>query len=242
MNTVFSRIRMISFAAAIVIVWAIVIRPTGAATIVVESVRSHRQNTAVSAYGLTHEDVRQLKATLSDAWQIVPIRKLPQQARVGEQVADLELIGTLPALADISEMSIQQGRFLIPKDIDHRTSVVVLESQIARRLFRGDQVVGSNVRIGNQYFLVVGLIDSASTSASPKRRGNSAYIPLTTMLSRYGHTAINRHSGRFEIDRYELSQIRIESRSATTVHAVADTVRSLLEKRHDKRDFSIRVL
>ncbi|QKJ68295.1 ABC transporter permease (plasmid) [Deefgea piscis] len=83
-------------------------------------------------------------------------------AKVGYngQSVDSSIVGTTVGLADIAGLRLAQGRFI--SDFDHRETFVVLGARVANALSHGvnSVLVGSLVRINDDLFTVVGILEA----------------------------------------------------------------------------------
>jgi putative ABC transport system permease protein len=73
------------------------------------------------------------------------------------------------------------GRFLTESDIDHRTKVCVLGSELAETLFPHTDPLEKYIRIGPEEFTVVGVLQERG-SMFGQSRDNFVGIPLTTLM------------------------------------------------------------
>ena len=73
------------------------------------------------------------------------------------------------------------GRFLTKSDIDHRTKVCVLGSELAETLFPHTDPLEKNIRIGPEEFTVVGVLQERGSMLG-QSRDNFVGIPLTTLM------------------------------------------------------------
>jgi len=97
------------------------------------------------------------------------------------------LVGTSAAYLDVFSLAITNGRFLTPYDLFHRQRVAVLGEQTAMSLFSTTHITGRVIRLGKEWFTVVGVLaaDNLPTlklsSYQVPEAGHSIYIPLTVM-------------------------------------------------------------
>lgn len=216
------------------------IHPAPAEEILLESTQPEGGNARVRRYGLTRDDYQRILQTLPRVQHLVPVRKMPQQARNGERITNIDLIGTTGELATLDELKVAHGRFLTTKDVTSRNNVAVIDTLTARRLFAFTNPIGQNVRIGDDYFLIVGRLAEDQGLTAGKRRTGKIYIPLTAMQSRFGDLVVTSKTGAVEMDRYELSQIRVELEPNADVSAAMRVIRELLKKTHETTDYSVR--
>ncbi len=76
------------------------------------------------------------------------------------------------------------GRFLTKSDIQHRTKVCVLGSELAETLFPHTDPIEKEIRIGPEKFTVVGVLQERG-SMFGQSRDNFVGIPITTLMKYY---------------------------------------------------------
>lgn len=206
------------------------------AEIVLESVKPPQSD---SKFGLTNSEYQAISQMLRGARHVVPVRTLRQTARRRTRELEVQLVGTTAEYAEVDQLDVAQGRFLTSQDGNKRNNVAVLGAVAARRLFGIDMPIGQHVRVGGQYFLVVGMLEPTQTT-SRRQDGRSIYIPLSTMQSRYGDRQVKTLPGMFERYHYELSQIRIVLEEPESIEPTMEVLRSLFKKTHEQQDYSIR--
>jgi putative ABC transport system permease protein len=75
----------------------------------------------------------------------------------------------------------ERGRFLIKSDIDHRTKVCVLGSELDEILFPNLNALGKEIRIGPEKFTVVGVLQKRG-SIFGQSQDNWVGIPISTLM------------------------------------------------------------
>jgi putative ABC transport system permease protein len=76
----------------------------------------------------------------------------------GERTKRLAVLGTTDKFAEISFLTLQEGRFFTPNDIERRRNVVVLGQTPFRALFPNSDPIGKTIRVGDDAFTVVGVV------------------------------------------------------------------------------------
>ena len=82
------------------------------------------------------------------------------------------------------------GRFLTKSDIQHRTKVCVLGSELAETLFPHVDPLEKEIRIGPEKFTVVGVLQERG-SMFGQSRDNFVGIPITTLMKYYPYDPEN---------------------------------------------------
>ncbi len=144
------------------------------------------------------------------------------------------VIGTTSQYATVRNLNLAEGQFITDSDVSGHSAVVVLGSGIATTLFgETSGIEGQVVRINNQPFRVVGVLQSVGGGALGSQ-DNQVIVPLTTAQSRLE----NRGSSSSRID-----QIIVQATSAEGVTAAQEEVTNILRTRHNTRigsdDFNI---
>ena len=103
------------------------------------------------------------------------------RAVAGVRVADLPAesagrsmnvvaVGTVPSYREAARLELASGRFIAPLDVSDRKRVAVLGAAVARALFPLDNPLGESLRLGGDFYQVVGVLEGR---ASPRGRGNA---------------------------------------------------------------------
>jgi putative ABC transport system permease protein len=97
---------------------------------------------------------------------------------------NVEVGGEEPEGMQTNNWTIREGRNITGDDIKRASSVVILMSEVEKKLFPRGGAVGSAVRVGAQRYTVIGtLVPKGSTIGGGD---NKVIIPLTTFLQQYG--------------------------------------------------------
>jgi putative ABC transport system permease protein len=91
--------------------------------------------------------------------------------------------GVTANYADISNMTIREGRFITDADNDQRRNVVVVGVNAADALFPGqqDNIAGTQVRMGGYDFEIIGVLEKRKNGFfGENEEDNAVYIPFRT--------------------------------------------------------------
>src|SRR5215210_771328 len=91
--------------------------------------------------------------------------------------------GVSPNHADITNISIREGRFITEADDDQRRNVMVIGVNAVEALFPGQQsnIVGTEVKMGGYTFEIVGLLEKRKNGFfGENEEDNAVIIPLRT--------------------------------------------------------------
>lgn len=225
------------------------IRKLGSQNVIVRSVKPPGKTDTgsdrgfVSDYGVTARDVRQILATIPGISMVVPNREVSDYAIHRTRRIDVRVSGVLPIFPKMRNRKLSEGRFFNLLEMEEKRNVCVLNREAAEKLFPLDPVVGSSVKLADTYYRVIGIIDSATAlpgnEAKVGRMKYEMYIPLETMLERYGDVIFKRRTGSFEAEKVEFHEVTVVVDEPTQVESKANAVRHLLESNHEEPDFSV---
>jgi putative ABC transport system permease protein len=112
-------------------------------------------------------------------------------ARSGDkELQDVSLYGQTANMADIDSKTVEFGRFFTPSEAAKRTNVCLIGDTIVHELFLGLDPLGRSVRIGNDEFLVIGVMEKIG-SVFGQDQDNFVIVPLSVFLRTQGeHSSI----------------------------------------------------
>jgi putative ABC transport system permease protein len=222
----------------------------GATNVIVRSEKppedSSSQQRRVAIYGLTWGDYERFD-TISTVTRRVPMRIFPQQIRYLDRMITGRMVATTPEYADVNQLQLASGRFLVEDDDRHMLNVAVLGATTADRLFPFEDPIDQTVRLGSYFYRVVGVIrervptGGSGGSQAAEDFNSDIYIPLQTCKARYGERIVLRQSGSWSGEQVELSQVTLTVTDMDRVRPTGEVVKELLDRYHDKTDYKITV-
>lgn len=225
------------------------IRKLGSQNIIVRSVKPPGKNETgnrrsfVIDYGVTARDVRQMLATIPGIRMIVPNREINDYVTFRTRRVDTKISGVIPLFPEMRNRRLLEGRFFNLIEMEARRNVCVLNREAAQELFLLDEPVGSTVKLDDTYYRVIGVLDSATALPEEETAGNEGrfemFIPLETMLERYGDVIFKSRTGSFEAEKVEFHEVTVVVEDPEVVEAKANAVRHLMESNHDEPDFEV---
>lgn len=155
---------------------------------------------------------------------VLPQRILNLDAQYASERATVTIVGTLPSLVSVMNYRPLQGAFFNYVDELETRRVCVLGADIKRDLFYFRDPLGQQVKIGDDWFTVVGVMERKLFNAAygGEDINQQIYIPLSTALQRF-----TREPFESEIDRI-IAQVKEPDR----VRAAANITAAALGRRH----------
>jgi putative ABC transport system permease protein len=140
--------------------------------------------------GLVAADAELLAGSLSNLRGVAPIRFLDEPVLRGNRETVARIVATNEEYARITDFLAKDGRFLSALDIATSKRVAVIGSEVRDALFGFRNPIGQRIRIGDQWFTVVGVmepktIQKGRASVIKLRNVNQdVYVPISTAALR----------------------------------------------------------
>jgi putative ABC transport system permease protein len=228
------------------------IRKLGSNNILISSVKAVEDETTsanrslvnMSVYGLTYEDHLRIAEGLEHVERTAPAKMMRQQGRLGERSLEVRVVGTTPEWFDLVNREVLAGRVLLFVNEENPTPAVVLTEFGARKLLATRESIGEWVRIGGNYFEIVGIVKSEGGKSGDIQMPDEqvdAYIPMSLARQYFGDVIIRSASGVRALDRVELHQIIVQVDKVEYVEQTARAIERMLEKFHKKKDYTVSV-
>ncbi len=184
-----------------------------------------RSETTGAAPPLLGETPRDL--TLRDALSLKKHRSVKSVAPVCFGAApisfnnlerEVSILGTTAEMYDIRQLALAKGQFLPSVDPELSQAVCVLGSGIAKELFVGKPALGSWIRIRDQRFRVLGILDSKGRSLGLDLH-ETVLIPVASSLSLFNTESLFR--------------ILVQARSESECENVKAFIKRQIKIRHE---------
>ncbi|MSU36533.1 MAG: FtsX-like permease family protein [Pedosphaera sp.] len=208
---------------------------------------SNRRDNYVLEYGLTNEDLKRIRNTIPGVETALPARVIREYVWNIAVRVDVDIVGTLPDYPVVRNHQVAIGRFFNQADLDAAETVCVLGTEMVQKLFPLDEPLGKDVRIGENYYRVIGIMEPRTTGAFSEGNLEEAggaprdrmFIPLETARHRYGEVLFRRRAGSFESERVALHEITVKVVKSEDVIPVSEAIKDVLEKNHKKKDYAV---
>ena len=228
------------------------IKDLGATSIIVRTIKPAEEADSDSgsrsgiSYGLRRADYDRILTNVPTITKAMPMREITREVRHEEFVVRAgQIIGCTPEYFSINRLAISRGRLLTDSDLADLENVVVLAHRVAETLFPIRDPIGRAVRIGSEFYVVVGIVEPRTATASiggsfaARQYDSDVYIPLTTFRSRIGDRVITVRGGTFQNETVQLNQITAVVDDIEAVDASADVIRELLQRYHKVVDYAV---
>jgi putative ABC transport system permease protein len=181
---------------------------------------------------LTIEDAMAIQNSIPLIANLAPHVDGPMQVVYGNQNWATHYRGIPPVYFEIRRWPIYIGAMFTDSDVEHMTNVCVLGYTLVETLFGADDPVGKTIRLQNQPFRVVGVMEPKGVSSTGFDQDDFIMIPYTT--------AMKKLKGIYWLDDIFASAV-----STDAIEPAIDQVTRLLRQRHHLRpdepdDFNIR--
>jgi len=198
----------------------------------------------VMSYGLTFDDADHLERVCPGIEALVPMRETRKDIWYRGRRVDGRAFGTIPLYEGIGRVEIPRGRFITNPDLEQFRRVCVIGDAIRKQLFPYRDPLGEGLRIGSKEFTIVGVVAPRGSAGggsllTGRDVNRDIYMPLSTVLKRFGTFSYQRGSGSSEAAKIDADEFLIRVGDSSMVEPISDAIRSMLERRHPDPDYEI---
>lgn len=175
---------------------------------------------------LTYDDVEAIKKIGEDIVAVSPIDHYYTMAKLDKKKEELLIQGVSPEHIHIENLELVKGRFMTDNDYRGNRPVIVIEENLALKLFQSTDVLGRqfNIVVRNQTYPVticgvIKSLDSALGSALMGGSRSTVYMPITTIKRMYSQGSY-------------LYGFSIKVRDRSKIDEIGKMVLDLLHRRH----------
>ena len=212
-----------------------------------QKITERANDSYILQYGLTYADVRRVQTTIPGVTVIVPGRVIREYVWNSFRRLDCELMGTVPWYPQMRNQRLAQGRFFTDAEMEASANVCVLSYEMAAKLFPLTTPLGATVRVGENYYRVIGILEprgktlqaALPTDTAKGRTVERMFIPLNTVKTRYGEVLARQRTGTIEAERVELHEVTIKVERLADVVDVSQAIENVLHRNHKKKDYDI---
>ena len=128
------------------------------------------------------EDMRAVEESCPACAAVGATASATVRARYGDKEAqDVSFYGQTPSMADIDTRAVEFGRYFTSAESEHRANVCLIGDSLVQKLFLGTDPIGKSIRVGNDEFLIVGIMEKIG-SVLGQDQDNFVTVPLTVFL------------------------------------------------------------
>jgi len=187
--------------------------------------------------GLSLDDTRAISEIVPGVTDVAPQSEAKLDAMFEDKSSKATVIGVTPEVSRILNYRISKGLFINRDHYDRELKVCVLGANIARELFSYEDPLGKNIKLGDQWFEVAGVLQTKALftetvgELAARDLNNDVYIPLSTFSKR-----IPKANPLYS----ELKQVTIKLQNSEKLIESASVMRSIISRRHfNNDDFSV---
>ncbi len=210
------------------------------------------EQSASFSEGLQWVDARAVQELNPLVKTTVPIRDMQLDIRYKKERTKANIVSTTPEYADIMNFNAFDGSFFNFQDVEESRRVCALGGGIKRELFLFRDPLGEKVKIGNQWFTVIGIMEEKSITSSRKKglpvydMNQNVYIPITVALKRFtdigSKMSYTPGTGWEKTHESEINRFIAFAPNVSRIQEAANILKATMERRHNNaEDFKITV-
>jgi putative ABC transport system permease protein len=195
-----------------------------------------------SEWGLTVKDLKHLKIVLPNLEKTILLKELSEDVWTSRKKAQLTVIGTEPDYQFILGLGLVAGRFISRIDFEEGKKICVLGAEAKKALFGPyRQPLGESLRIGNDYFNVVGILEEKPVSKGMRDINRAVYVPFSPDLKKT-RTSWSMEEQRAVVEsEAEVDEICLKVSDTAFIDETDRIIRNSLKKSHPRGDYEVMV-
>ena len=164
------------------------------------------------------EEIEKLAENNPDSiGSITPIVNSRGVIKYGSSNVSSTLYGVNEDYSGIRNRNVSSGRFLAQTDVENRASVVIIGEYVRTQLFGAQSPVGEQVKINNDVFTVIGVLEQKSSNASQGSDDDCIIIPYSRATRLIRNANINSFA--------------VSAKDADSMTAATNAIESFLYKK-----------
>jgi putative ABC transport system permease protein len=133
------------------------------------------------SYEMTVADLDAVRS-IPNVVEVAGTRELPMAVIIGGAERPVNLVGVTEGYQTIRRLLILRGRYFDSADMEMRSKVCLITTQLSDRIFGQDNPVGKSIRLGELTFTVIGVFrERVETFGLSEISETSVIIPFTLM-------------------------------------------------------------
>jgi putative ABC transport system permease protein len=133
------------------------------------------------SYEMTLEDMEAAKS-IPQVIEVAGTRELPMTVVVNGVERPVNLVGVTEGYQAIRRLLVLRGRYLDAADMEMRSKVCLITTQLADRIFGQENPIGRSMRMGELTFTVIGVFrERVETFGLSDIQENTVILPFTLM-------------------------------------------------------------
>jgi putative ABC transport system permease protein len=129
---------------------------------------------------LTLDDMEAIKENCPDCWKVgaeaVSWRKVKYK---NKHLSNMTIVGATANITEIANHEVYEGRGISEFEVEHNRQVCFVGWEIVDILFPNEDPMGKDIKIGNDYFRIIGVAKKKGTFLGDNQ-DNFILIPITT--------------------------------------------------------------
>ena len=193
---------------------------------------------------LTHDDHDNIRK-MDNISHITSVRDGRVRVTRGVEPVDIQMLWVTRHFKKDLNCNIVKGRWFAPSDFKNAMPVCVVGKNVKRKLFTlGEKdIIDKTLRVPGGVFRIVGVLENNSGTIIEgiNNLNDSIYIPSTTGRKTFSEYTTETGPRMLKIHHVEHDILIVKVKDTSVIDHTAKRISSLLEKKHDDKDWGVHV-
>jgi len=196
--------------------------------------------TKPAKWGLTIKDLKHLKTIVPNIKNTIVLKEFRENIWSSRKKAELQVIGTEPDYKKIIGLKLASGRFICRIDLEENKKVCILGAEAKKLLFGPYlQPLNQPLRIGNDYFNIVGIIEETSIFKGMRNINRVVYVPFSPDLKKVASTSPTEQEKQVTEVEVEVSEICLQVSDIGLIGETDRIINNSFKKSHPRGDYEV---
>jgi putative ABC transport system permease protein len=201
--------------------------------------------------GLTYQDARAIQLNIPSVAVVSPQFSLNAPVIFQSELINTRVYGVSNAYFDLAQLPLQTGSYFTDFAEQKGQAVCVLGPKLASRLFQGKSPIGENIKLIDQWFTVVGVIQARTVGEDVGELGvnetdMAVFVPVRSAFlrledrGRITNDDLRKDEDDPATNYHQLDLLTLKVKDGKYLKSTAEIVNRMLLRRHNTvKDFSI---
>ncbi|HZW40218.1 MAG TPA: ABC transporter permease [Ignavibacteriaceae bacterium] len=228
----------------------------GTNNIIINKIVPEEQTQTTKAFspGLSLKDADAIKDVNPFVEFVTPIKLVDADVFYKNNVSQLKIVGTTPNYPLTFNSKLSSGSFFKTVHNESFSNVCVIGDGIRKKMFKFEEPIGKKLKIGDQWFDIVGVVSPKSASGakglSLRNFNEDIYVPINTAMFKIMPKVKTQQQNIFfmgppldranVVDKTSIDQLTVKIKNSDQLKEASNLVSRIMLRRHyNVKDYEI---
>lgn len=201
--------------------------------------------------GLTTKDIEAIREVLPNVTSISPYKEKVLFASHEGRYSNATIKAVMPEYFSMFNLAINEGSIFTNAQCQSSLAVCVISENAKRKFFGAKPAVGKQIKVGQLWFTVTGILRDIYKEAKEKTEDLSIYIPIQSYLLRIENNANikpqtsmgrRQNQNQDQVVKHQLDKVIVQIANTEELQKSAEVLNKIMLRKHQGvKDYEIHV-